>query len=81
MKLEVSIDLDARQLADSFCDMGDEEQAQFFIEVAAIANEWTDTNADQWYMVGRHLRTCECSNDDARDLIRRIAMGVGCADD
>ena len=70
------IEVNPRLLAEIFCDMDDESQAQFFIEVAAIARTWKNTNVAQWFQVGAHLRKCECSTDDARDLILDIARGV-----
>ncbi len=71
------IEVSPLKLAEWFADMGDEDQAQFFIEVAHIAETWEGTNMDQWYAVGRHLTTCVCSSPEARDLIRRLAAGVG----
>ena len=64
-------------LAEVFADWGDEDQAQFFIEVARIAETWEGGDFDQWYAVGRHLVTCSCSSPEARDLIRSLARGVG----
>lgn len=73
----------ARELAEAFCELDDEAQAQFFIECAAIASTWCSTptsmnlGADwQWYLVGKHLATCACSNDDARDMVREIARAA-----
>lgn len=77
MKLTVDIALTPRQLAIAFADMGDEEQAQVFIEVADIARTWTGTTFAQWFSVGRHLRDCGCSTDDARELVLEIAKGIG----
>lgn len=78
MKVSVNVQLTPRELAEFFCSMDDEKQAQFFIEAASIAAKW-ETNeqglgADwQWYSVGRHLRTCSCSTEEARDLVKSIA--------
>ena len=73
----MKVELTPAELAEIFAEYMDEEQAQFFIEVARIAKMWTDTNMDQWYAVGAHLRTCVCSSPEARDMIRSIANGVG----
>lgn len=63
-----------RQLAESFCDMDDDQQAKFFVEVARIMNAWGGAKLyTQAYYIGRHLRTCACSTDDARELVRLIA--------
>ena len=78
MKLEVEVKLTPALLAQEFCDMNDEEQAQVFIEIAKIAGAtWTGgVHGMQLWMVGRHLRDCECSTEDAREVIREIALGL-----
>lgn len=68
----VEIEMTPRMLAEAFCDMDDEDQAQFFIECAEIAKGWPHAGGMQWHFVGRHLATCECSNEDARNLVRDI---------
>jgi len=86
VKLTIEIDrkFTPREIAAAFCDLDDEGQAQFFIECASIASEWNipgRLGADwQWYVVGRHLATCECSNDDARDMVREIARAASGAE-
>lgn len=64
-----------------FCGLNDEQQADFFIEVARQAQEWpggpgAGHHTIQWWQVGNHLRTCECSTEDARDMIRALASGM-----
>jgi hypothetical protein len=84
VKLEVNVELSPAQLAKAFCDMDDEAQAQFFIECARLAEGWRASASDptilgpdwQWYTVGRHLRTCACSTEEARDMVRGIAEGI-----
>ena len=74
---------DPRELAASFCGLDDEQQAQFFIECAAIMATWRGglfegrmAGEYQMGLVGKHLRTCTCSNDDARELVRALAEGL-----
>ncbi len=78
MKLENDIALTPKQLADAFCRMNDEEQAQFFIEAAEIAKTWDGGMGSdwQWFSVGRHLPRCACSTDEARALVKSIAEGT-----
>lgn len=80
MKRTVTIELAATplELAEAFCELNDEGQAQFFIECARIAGEWTVGLGDtwQWYKIGGHLRSCECSTDKARAMVRGIAEAV-----
>lgn len=81
MKIEVQLDLTPAQLAQAFCDLDDEQQAQFFIDAARIARETWEAPATflQWREVGKHLATCACSTDDARELVRDIAEGMDAA--
>lgn len=77
--VKTQIELDVKLLAEQFCAMSDEEQAQFFIECAAIAAAWPTKYGGagyQWYLAGRHLSTCECSNEDAREMVRELASGI-----
>jgi len=77
MKIDIDIKITPVQLAEAFCEMYDEDQAQFFIECARIASTWkVPPTIFQWHSVGRHLKTCSCSNDDARDMVREIAQGI-----
>ena len=81
MKLDIDVTLTPRQIAQAFCDLGDEDQAQFFIECAAIAATWREGDPNalpsyQWHVVGRHLRTCECSTYEARAMVEEIAGGI-----
>lgn len=75
MRLELKIRLTPAQVAEAFCEMDDEQQAQFFIECARIAAGW-DGQFRQWFYVGKHLRTCECSNDNALAMVAEIAEGA-----
>jgi hypothetical protein len=78
VKLTLDFKPTPAQIAEAFCEMNDEQQAQFFIEVARIGASWeTPGNVMQWFSVGRHLRDCACSTDQARELVRDIAYGVG----
>lgn len=77
MKLTLEVPLNPAQLAQAFCDMNDEQQAQFFIEAAKLAADFPpNPTFDQWHAVGRHLRTCSCSGPEARELVRQIAAGM-----
>jgi hypothetical protein len=73
MKLAIDVELTPAQVAEAFCSLNDERQAEFFIECARIASTWGDPAFSQWRAVGRHLRDCTCSNDAARELVLDIA--------
>jgi len=76
MRVEVEVKMTPLAIATAFCEMCDEDQAQFFIEAAKIAETWENPQSHQWYLVGRHLRTCSCSTDEARDMVSSIASAV-----
>jgi len=75
VKLNVTVDvpLTLDQLAGLFVELDDDSQAQFFVKVAALMQTWTphERNTQAFY-IGRHLRDCACSTDDARELIEEI---------
>lgn len=76
MKLTLDLKLTPLQIAQAFCDLDDDDQAQMFIEAARIARGWDEPQTVQWYRVGRHLATCSCSTWEARELVRNIALAV-----
>lgn len=74
--ITTEIDLDVATGAAWFAGLDDEQQAQFFIDVAEHAKKWPKPACFQWFSVGRHLRNCDCSTTEARDLITEIAGGI-----
>jgi hypothetical protein len=76
MELTMKVDLTVHQIAEAFSELSDDGMAQVIIEVAEIAKGWENTNHDQWHAVGRHLRTCSCSTEEAVHLIFQIARGI-----
>lgn len=67
-------------LAEAFCDMDDEAQAQFFIEAARIAAGWERGSGFgawwQWDKIGGHLRDCKCATPEAREMVNYIDAGM-----
>ena len=60
-------------VASMFCEMDDDAQAQFFVHVANIMNRWgNDKACMQIYAIGKHMRTCTCVTDDAREWLRDL---------
>jgi hypothetical protein len=79
--LTVNRKLTPAEVAEAFCELNDEEQAQVFIDAARIAGAWPVGNGQlgpdwQWHKIGRHLRDCECSTIEARDMIASIAQAI-----
>lgn len=66
----------ARELAKQFCELCDEAQAEFFIEAAEIGQEWDRDHTNQWFVVGRHLETCICATEEAREMIKALRAGL-----
>lgn len=79
MKLNVTVDvpLTLDQLAGLFVELDDDSQAQFFVKVAAHMSTWTEHERNmQAHYIGRHLRDCKCSTEDARELVSAIAESM-----
>jgi hypothetical protein len=76
-------DKEVISLAERFCQMDDDAQAQFFCKVAAIMDRWptgpglSHGRSGQCYYIGRHLATCTCSTEAGRELVREIAGAMG----
>lgn len=55
----------------------DDHQAKFFVEVAKIMEAWGSGKMErQLYSIGDHLRTCECATEEARELVKTLALSV-----
>lgn len=66
-----------RPLAVEFCKMDDDQQAQFFVEAARIMDAWGAGARDrQAWFIGRHLATCACATEEARELVRMMAVTI-----
>lgn len=80
MKLKVNqvveVDITPELLGQMFADMDDDAQCRFFVAAAEVASKWPGDWGGQFYQVGVHLQSCDCSSEDARDLIRMIACGM-----
>jgi hypothetical protein len=73
-------ELDIDMMAKCFAELDDESQADFFIKVAAYAKEhYKRAPENQWWYIGRHLRTCTCATEDAREMVRTLAAAVDSA--
>lgn len=79
MKLTVTVDvpMTIEQLAGLFVELDDDAQAKFFVEVARLMSTWTEYER---YMqvdyIGKHLRDCSCSTEEARDFLRSIVESM-----
>ncbi len=73
-----TVTLDVDLAAAWFCELDDERQADFFIEVARLAARWhgSHDHTHQWWLVGRHLRNCDRSTQEARDIVTSLHDGL-----
>lgn len=70
---QIAITLDLKEMAECFCEMNDDDQAQFFVEVAKIMETWpTMAKDNQPYYIGKHLAECDCSTPESREFITNI---------
>ena len=74
----MDIYLSAADIAEVFCELDDDAQAQFFVHVARIMGAWPEPGAAtmQPYFIGKHLATCECGTEGARQFIRDVAEAM-----
>lgn len=70
------VELSITVAAQWFSNLDDEAQADFFIKVAELSKPWGALWTQQYYLVGRHLATCQCSTDEARQLVESISEGL-----
>jgi hypothetical protein len=78
-QVTTEIDLTPELLGQWFASMDDESQTQFFVAAAKTASQWPKAFGGwsyQFYAVGSHLRNCECSTDEARELVESLANGL-----
>ena len=73
--INVKVDMD--MLVQLFCAMTDDEQSRFICLAAAKMEELVGTKShNQWWYVGSHLRSCECSTDAGREMVREIVAAL-----
>ena len=76
VKITTIISLDVKTAAKWFAEIDDDTQAKFFVEVAKHASTWPHSAREQWYRIGSHLRNCECSTEEAQEIVREMHDGL-----
>jgi hypothetical protein len=71
IKVTTEIELDIGTAAKWFAALSDDEMCRFLVAVAEEAKSYPSNPDNQWYYLGGHLKNCECSTDDAREMIRK----------
>ncbi|MFZ2648626.1 MAG: hypothetical protein WA210_00845 [Burkholderiaceae bacterium] len=69
--IETRITLDVQTAAKWFAQLDDDEMCDFLVRVALEAKAYPGDPDQQWYYLGGHLRNCDCSTEDAREMLRR----------
>ena len=64
------------EIAGLFCDLSDDDMAEFFEAVAAYARTWKDCAANQWYYTGKHLVECDEACGEGAAVIEGIMHGI-----
>ena len=77
MKFTTTLDvpLTIEQLAGLFADLDDDSQAKFFVEAARLLGSQHVRNTQAFY-IGRHLRDCACSTEEAREFLTGIVESM-----
>ena len=82
IEVKTKIKLDIELVARWFANISDDDQARFFVAVCEEAKKWPRDRglncgpSHQWWLIGSHLRNCECSSEEARDMIREMHEGL-----
>lgn len=80
IKFETEIELGIDDAAQWFAGLTDDEQAKFFVAAVVHFKKGLDRPharaESQWQAIGNHLATCECSTEEAREMIRSIMYGM-----
>lgn len=71
IEVTTTIELDTKTAAKWFAALDDDEMCKFLVAVAEEAKAYRGDPDNQWYYLGGHLKNCECSTDDAREMVRR----------
>lgn len=71
ISITTEIDLDIETAAKWFAQLDDDQMCNFLVRVAAESKAYPSDPDDQWFYLGGHLANCECSTEDAREMLRR----------
>jgi len=73
------VNLDIETAAEWFAGLDDDQMCKFFVKIAQEVQETYPTSSaanNQWYYLGGHLRSCECSTEAAREMIKAWAHWI-----
>jgi hypothetical protein len=70
------IELDVETAAKWFASLDDDQMCKFLVAVAEEAKSYSSNPDNQWYYLGGHLRSCECSTNEAREMVKAWAYWI-----
>lgn len=73
VQITTEIELDIETGAKWFAALDDDQMCKFLVAVAEEAKSFSGSPDNQWYYLGGHLRNCDCSTKEAREMIRSWA--------
>lgn len=73
IRVTTGIELDIETAAKWFAGLDDDQMCKFLVAVAAEAEKYPGSPDNQWYYLGGHLRSCKCSTEEARTMVRQWA--------
>lgn len=73
---ELEVDITTEIFAKWFCSLDDEKQADVFVAITNEAKSWDNHQGSQWFLVGKHLLTCECSTPEAQNMVEELYNGL-----
>ena len=71
VEITTQINLDIETAAKWFASLDDDQMCRFLVAVAKEAESFSGNADNQWYYLGGHLKSCECSTESAREMIRK----------
>ncbi len=80
IKVTTEIELDIETAAKWFAGLDDDEMARFLVAVAEEARSYPGDPDNQWHYLGGHLANCECSTEEAREMVKRWAYYIDHSD-
>jgi hypothetical protein len=70
IRVTTNIELDIETAAKWFANLDDDQMCRFLVAVEAESRSYSGNPDNQWYYLGGHLRSCKCSNDETREMLR-----------
>lgn len=70
VRVTTDIELDIETAAKWFCQLDDDQMCKFLVSVQRETENYPAMD-NQWYYLGGHLKSCKCSNEATREMLRQ----------